>query len=194
MIKENNWGVPIVAQQVGDRMLCLWGCEFDPWPCSVSGLRTQYWHKLWCRSRKQLRSCVAVVVAWVTAAPLIWPLAWELPYTAGVAIKRKKKKRRNKNIIDKWDFIKAKSVDASKGTIKNMKKEGCGQDAGVETSEHTYFCEHTQTTTLQRNDWWGYPEDLLQQKIVWRITRQVENDTGSSQEPYSQVDGPQMGG
>ena len=33
---------------------------------------------------------------WPAAAALIGPLAWELPYPAGVAIKRKKKKKKRK--------------------------------------------------------------------------------------------------
>ena len=64
-----------------------WGCGFDAWPCSVgyvSGDAASYGigHRhgldltllwLWCR---------------LAAAALIWPLAWELPYTIGVAPKR----------------------------------------------------------------------------------------------------------
>ena len=37
----------------------------------------------------QLRSGVAVAVAWPAASALIRPLAWELPYAAGVALKKK---------------------------------------------------------------------------------------------------------
>ena len=36
----------------------------------------------------QLRSGVAVAVAWPAASALIRPLAWELPYAAGVALKK----------------------------------------------------------------------------------------------------------
>ena len=35
---------------------------------------------------------MAVAVVWVAAATPIQPLAWGLPYAAGAAIKRKKKK------------------------------------------------------------------------------------------------------
>ena len=39
---------------------------------------------------------VAVVEDWkVTVASLILPLAWELPYTTGMALKRPKKKKKN---------------------------------------------------------------------------------------------------
>ena len=37
-----------------------------------------------------LRSGIAVAVAWDTAAAPVQPLAWELPYAAGVAVKKKK--------------------------------------------------------------------------------------------------------
>ena len=36
----------------------------------------------------QLGSCVAVAVAQVSAAVPIQPLAWELPYASGVALKK----------------------------------------------------------------------------------------------------------
>ena len=36
-----------------------------------------------------LRSGIAVAVAWDTAAAPVQPLAWELPYAAGVAVKKK---------------------------------------------------------------------------------------------------------
>ena len=36
-----------------------------------------------------LGSDVAVAVAWASAPALIWPLAWELPYATGKAIKKK---------------------------------------------------------------------------------------------------------
>ena len=39
---------------------------------------------LWCR---------------LAAAASIWPLAWELPYATGTALKRKKKKKEEWNII-----------------------------------------------------------------------------------------------
>ena len=48
--------------------------------------------ELWCRSQTWLGSCVAVAVAVArsVATALIRPLAWELPYAAGVALKSKK--------------------------------------------------------------------------------------------------------
>ena len=46
----------------------------------LSGLRIWHCCELWCRLQMRLRSGVAVA--------LIQPLAWELPYTMGAALKR----------------------------------------------------------------------------------------------------------
>ena len=62
------------------------GCGFDPWPRSVGcgvghrfGLDPELlWLWPWCR---------------LAAVALIPPLAWETPYAAGVALKKKKAKR-----------------------------------------------------------------------------------------------------
>ena len=51
----------------------------------LSGLRIQCCRELWWRAQTQLRSGVP------EAAALIRLLAWELPYAAGAALKRKKK-------------------------------------------------------------------------------------------------------
>ena len=56
---------------------------------SPSGLRIWYCYKLWHRSQMWLRSSIAVAVVQAVAKALIWPLAWELPFAAGVDIKRK---------------------------------------------------------------------------------------------------------
>ena len=67
----------------------------------LSGLRIWHCHELQCRLQMWLRSGVAVAVVsikllWLwhrlAAAARIRPLAWELPHTEGVALKRKKKK------------------------------------------------------------------------------------------------------
>ena len=42
-----------------------------------------------CRSQTRLASCVAVAMVWLAAVAPIQPLAWELPYAAGVALKSK---------------------------------------------------------------------------------------------------------
>ena len=51
---------------------------------------------LWCRLQKQLGSCIAWLWDRPAAAVLIGPLAWELPYTAHAALKRKRKKKKKK--------------------------------------------------------------------------------------------------
>ena len=47
-------------------------------------------HKLWRRSQMWLGSGVAMAVVLASAAALIHPLAQELPYASGVALKRRK--------------------------------------------------------------------------------------------------------
>ena len=42
----------------------------------------------------RLGSGFAVALVWVAAPGLILPLAWELPYTPGAALKRKKKEKK----------------------------------------------------------------------------------------------------
>ena len=60
---------------------------------SLSGLRIQHCHELWCGSQTQLGSHVAVAVA----TALIQPLAWEPPYAVGVALKRTKRQKKKKS-------------------------------------------------------------------------------------------------
>ena len=45
--------------------------------------------ELWCRSQTWLRSRVAVAAGGLAAVALIWPLAWELPFAVGAALKNK---------------------------------------------------------------------------------------------------------
>ena len=77
---------------------------------SLSGLRSQCCHELWCRSQTQLGSGVAVAVClWcrLAAAALIRLLAWEIPYAAHGALKSKKIKiKKNfKNKVAQWKQI-----------------------------------------------------------------------------------------
>ena len=51
----------------------------------LSGLRIRCCCKLWCRSRMQLRSGIAVAVT-----PFL-PVAWEPPHAAGGPLKKEKK-------------------------------------------------------------------------------------------------------
>ena len=66
-----------------------WGCRFDPWSCSF-GLKIQCCHELWAGCIHS--SNLALLWLWhrPAAAALIRPLAWELLYVTGVALKRKK--------------------------------------------------------------------------------------------------------
>ena len=57
---------------------------------SLSGLRMRHHHKLQRRSRMMLRSGALL---WLWRRSAAQPPAWELPYAAGAAIKRKKEKR-----------------------------------------------------------------------------------------------------
>ena len=81
-------GVPVVAQQVKNP---TWGLRIRVQSlASLSGLRIWCCQKQWCRP--QMRWGPAL---WLrcrsTAAALIPPLAWELPYAAGAVLKREKK-------------------------------------------------------------------------------------------------------
>ena len=58
----------------------------------LAGLRIQRCCELWCRSQMRLGSSVAVTWSRLAAITPIWLLAWELPYAAGAALKKKKKK------------------------------------------------------------------------------------------------------
>ena len=59
---------------------------------SLSGLRIWHYCKLQFKSQMWLRSGVALAVAWAIATAPIQPLAWEFPYAADVAIRRKQRK------------------------------------------------------------------------------------------------------
>ena len=48
-----------------------------------------------------LRSCIAVAVAWLAAAALIRPLAWEMPYAICRRNSPKKKKKKIRKIKKK---------------------------------------------------------------------------------------------
>ena len=54
----------------------------------LSGLMTRHCCELWCRSKTQLGSGIAVLRCRPAAAALIQPVAWELPYAMGAALKR----------------------------------------------------------------------------------------------------------
>ena len=58
---------------------------------SFSGLRIQCCHELWCRSQTGLDPALLWLWCGRAATAPIRPLPWELPYAAGMALKRKKK-------------------------------------------------------------------------------------------------------
>ena len=66
-------------------------------PASLCGLRIQHWRALWCRLQRQL-SAPVLLWLWCRSAAVapIQPLAWELPYAMGIALKRPKKKKKKK--------------------------------------------------------------------------------------------------
>ena len=67
---------------------------------SLSGLRIWRCPELWCRSQMKLRSPLLWMWCRLTAAALIQPLAWELPYALGVALKGKKTKNKKMLLRD----------------------------------------------------------------------------------------------
>ena len=84
-LNSAEWGVPVVAQQVKNPTYCPWGYRLTL--ASLSGLRIQCCLKL----QHRLQMCHRPVVAAPTQ-----PLAKELPYAAGMALKRKEKKKERK--------------------------------------------------------------------------------------------------
>ena len=63
---------------------------------SLSGLRIQYGHELWCKLQTQLISHTDVAMAKQAATAPIQPLAGEPPYAAGAAQRKSKKKKKKK--------------------------------------------------------------------------------------------------
>ena len=60
---------------------------------SLSGLRIQHRHELWCRSKTRLGSGALWLWCRPAAVALIRCLAWEPPYAADAALKSQKKKK-----------------------------------------------------------------------------------------------------
>ena len=63
---------------------------------SLSGLRIQHCHELWCGSKTKLGSRVAVALVRPAATALIRPLAWEPPHDEGVALEKAKRPKKKK--------------------------------------------------------------------------------------------------
>ena len=76
----------------------------------LSGLRIWRCRELWRRSQTRLGSGVAVALAllWLWHRPVataqIRPLAWEPPYTMGVALKEKKERKRERGNCSKYIY------------------------------------------------------------------------------------------
>ena len=63
---------------------------------SLKGLRIWGCHELWYRL--QIQPVLLWLWCGLAAAALIRPLAWELPYAVGTALKRKEKKEKIRRI------------------------------------------------------------------------------------------------
>ena len=70
--------------------------DVDSIPGLSQWVRIQYCHKLCHRLQMRLGSGVAVLWLQLAARALIRSLAWELPYAAGVALKRQNKQTKTK--------------------------------------------------------------------------------------------------
>ena len=65
----------------------------------LSGLGIWHCCRLHSGSEIQLKSGVAMAVAWAVAAAPIWVLAWEHPCASGAAMRKKKKKKKDRHCI-----------------------------------------------------------------------------------------------
>ena len=92
--KEINSGVPVVVQQIQIQLVSM--RTQVPSLASLSGLRIWHWRELWCRFQTWLDSALLWLLCRPAATALISPLAWELIYTTGVALKRPKKQKTKK--------------------------------------------------------------------------------------------------
>ena len=81
LLKQLYLGVPVVAEMQVQSL------------ASLSGLRIQHCHNLWCRSEVQLGSAVAVSVAQAGSCSSNSTPTWNLPYAVGMALKRKNKQK-----------------------------------------------------------------------------------------------------
>ena len=73
---------------------------FDPWPWSVG---KGFGVAVSCGVDRRHGSDPALLWLWfrLAAVALIGPLAWELPYAVGVALKRLKRKKKRKKRLTK---------------------------------------------------------------------------------------------
>ena len=66
---------------------------------SLSRLRIQCCHELWCRLQTRHGSQVAVKWSRLVAGAPVSPLAWELPYAIGAALKTQRTKKKKKSLL-----------------------------------------------------------------------------------------------
>ena len=93
-LKSQHQGVPVIAQQ---KLIWLGTMKFQVWSlASLSGLGSSVAMSCGVGHRRGLDPALLQLWCRPAAVALIQPLAWELPYAAGVALKRKKKKKPNK--------------------------------------------------------------------------------------------------
>ena len=94
-LKISMMGVPDMAQQLANLTSIH---EDGVWSmASLSWLRIQCCHDLWCRSHTRLRSWLLWLWCMPASVAPIWPLAWESPYAVGVALKSNNNNRNNNN-------------------------------------------------------------------------------------------------
>ena len=88
--KRAEQGVPVVAQESGTQLVGM-EMQMGSLP-SLSELRIWRCHELWCCGVGH-SSDPELLWLWcrLEAAALIQPLAWELPYVTGAALKKQSK-------------------------------------------------------------------------------------------------------
>ena len=116
-------GIPVIAQWERAQRVSM---RMQVWSLtSLSELRIRHCHGLWCRSQTRLRSGVAVAVPvhrLVTVAPM-WPLPWELPYAAGEALKKNKKRHGSSLNVLQQRMGKRRCGTYVNGTLALKKRE-----------------------------------------------------------------------
>ena len=98
LLKKNTlYGVPswLSAQKIQLESMRMKVGSLD----SLSRLKTQCCHVLWCRSQTQLRPRIALAVAQASSCSPNSTPALELPYASGVALKSKKQTKKQTKIL-----------------------------------------------------------------------------------------------
>ena len=99
---QKKFRVPVMAQWKRTRLVSM---RMWVWALTLlSGQGIQWFRELRCRLQMRLGSQVTVAVA-VEGMCRIWPLALELPYVTGVALKRRKRKKKCKRVSNYIFFV-----------------------------------------------------------------------------------------